>query len=297
MRIFVQEESGDTSCLIVEPTDTVAAVKDKIETSLGFAPSSQMLHFADFPLVDSQTLADANIQHRGTLNLVISAVPTTPMESTPSSVIPPSTGAHMPSMEDQGSMSITPDAKRICSETAAALPPPPPRIAVGPQQLHPYTYGPYPNASTHRGELGGQQAILQEMQRMLNAQTRTLTSNIQAEIGIVTERMDGIDMTLKSHDSRLSKTEEEVHRNSKSIKEHSEQLASLQSEMAKLRTSSSHRASSVPSRPDRPHADREAFLGGFPNMSQAAIRTRASSVIGNPTGLEEISVPRGPTNH
>eukprot|EP00973_Karenia_brevis_P036539 5038566-Karenia_brevis.AAC.1 len=60
MRVFIREESGDTTCLVVEPEITVIDVKSKIEATLGFPTGSQVLHFADWPLNDMQTLADAN---------------------------------------------------------------------------------------------------------------------------------------------------------------------------------------------------------------------------------------------
>eukprot|EP00973_Karenia_brevis_P018348 2517006-Karenia_brevis.AAC.1 len=69
MRVFIQELSGDSTCLVVDPQIKVADVKGMIEVSLGFPTLSQSLHFEGHPLEDMQTLAEANVQHRGTLHL------------------------------------------------------------------------------------------------------------------------------------------------------------------------------------------------------------------------------------
>eukprot|EP00973_Karenia_brevis_P090692 12403749-Karenia_brevis.AAC.1 len=72
---------------------------------------------------------------------------------------------------------------------------------------------------------------------------------------------------------------------SSKLKEHKDQIVNLQSEVAKIKSAASLRASSMPTQSQRPDMDREAFLGGFPNMDSEVILQRATSVLGSPPGL------------
>ena len=71
MQIFIKTLTGRTITIIVDPTDTVRNVKQKIKDKDDVPVDEQQLLYAGKELRDEDKLTDYNIQMESTIHLVL----------------------------------------------------------------------------------------------------------------------------------------------------------------------------------------------------------------------------------
>lgn len=70
MRVIIDDGDGMRLMLSAEPSDTIEAIKGKVQDVQGIPPDQQRLFFANRELEDGRTLSDYNIQRGAVIELV-----------------------------------------------------------------------------------------------------------------------------------------------------------------------------------------------------------------------------------
>ena len=74
MQIFIKDLTGKNISLEVESSDTIEALKAKIQDKKGIDPKNQKLIFLGDELEDGRTIADYNIEKEATINLILKLI-------------------------------------------------------------------------------------------------------------------------------------------------------------------------------------------------------------------------------
>ena len=136
----------------------------------------------------------------------------------------------------------------------------------------------------------GTPADLAQLQANLIASQKHQTTTLQNSMGEIKQQLQKVQEKVDEHDNVLAS-------HSSTLDDHGAKIELLTQRYEKLTASINRSRSAPPSGRGDENRNREAFIGGLPDLQEKELIQHASDLIGTPTGFEKVRAPEGAGNH